>query len=396
MRGGLKGFAEAKRTSVDLLKDVRTHVVAQGVKNSGAGRESHKIHVSELVKDTACPRHMYYKLSHEEPTDPAAPAYHRLEMIWAAGHDAHHKWQRWLKEMGDLWGSWTCLQCEHQWDALAPEACEKCGGVLLRYDEVGLEDPVYPLVGHADGAVPRLNSLIEIKSFSTGSVRMDNPSLVGQHTHKVDGRSIIDHEGLWKAVHRPLKSHLVQGLMYLWLCKRMGLSYEKIVFIYENKTTQDTKTFEVKSTERHIKVFFDILDEVMEAVEEGIPPRRPPLFTKESKPCKDCPFRTKCWEEDDQDGTQSAPVSTRRSRSRSEAASRTAEVRTSGEAEEPDSGGAGRHQRTRRPSPGWAHDTADSVGRAPGGATGDGRGGRAVGGRGDGEGPRSGFARRRG
>ena len=90
---GLKGFADAKKPSVDLLRDVQSHVVAQGVKNAGAGRESHKIHVSELVKDTSCPRHMFYKVSKTEPSDPPAPAYHRMEMIWAAGHQEHAKWQ---------------------------------------------------------------------------------------------------------------------------------------------------------------------------------------------------------------------------------------------------------------------------------------------------------------
>jgi CRISPR/Cas system-associated exonuclease Cas4 (RecB family)/rubrerythrin len=395
VKEGLRGFVDAKKTHVDLIKDVQTHVVAQGVKNNNVGRESHKIHVSELVKDTSCPRHMYYKISKTEPSDVSGGAYHRLEMIWAAGHDAHHKWQRWLKEMGDLWGSWLCLQCTHAWDDLAPEACPECGGVLLEYKEVNLEDPVYPLVGHADGAVPRLDALIEVKSFAVGTVRVENSKLVSEHTHKIDGRAVIDHEGLWKDIKRPLKGHLVQGLMYLWMADRMGLPYHKIIFIYENKTTQATKTFEVSYSERFVRVYFDILDEVMAAVEDGVPPPRPALFAPDGKPCKDCVFRTDCWSESDDAGSQAPAVPPGGSVSGGEEAGGEAAVRPSRPSRSSDPGRPRRRHGPGRPRTDEPHDRDDPVGRAPRDSVGARRGGRAVGGSSDGEGESPRFARRR-
>lgn len=392
VKPGLKGFANARKSPNALLREIQTHVVAQEAKHGNEHREDHKIHVSELTKDS-CPRMLYYKVSHAEPTDTAPGAWHQLVSIWSAGTAEHEKWQRWLREMGELWGTWTCLQCDHTWEDLSPPCCEKCAGDLLRYDEVNLEDTLYPLVGHADGAVPRLNSLIEIKSFSAGSVRVENARLVAEHTHKVDGRSIIDHDGLWKAVKRPLRSHLYQGLLYLWMCKRSGLPYDNIIFIYENKTTQATKSFEIKYSDRHIKQFLDLLDEIETFRAEGIPPARPELFAKDANPCKACIFRTKCWETDDT-GEESPAVQAGGPSARSEAPDGGAAVHAAAEAEASSPFGPRRHRRSRGRRTDVDDDRDDSVGRAPRRATRDGGGGRAVGERGDGEGEGPRFARR--
>lgn len=388
VKPGLKGFVEARKQPNDLLREIQTHVVAQGIKNSGVGRESHKIHVSELTKDP-CSRQLFYKVSKTEPSDAPKGAFHRLEMIWAAGNHEHEKWQQWLWEMGDLWGSWRCQMCQHEWEALAPLVCPECRSDLVEYIEVQLEDTDYPLVGHADGAVPRLNVLVEVKTFSVGTMRYEDSKRVSEHTHKIEGKTVIDHEGLWASINRPLKSHLVQGLMYLWMCKRQGLPYEKITFIYENKGTQATKTFTVGLSERYIKEYLEILSEVEAAVYTGITPERPPLFDKEGRPCKDCVFRSLCWENSD-NAEETSEVPTRRRRRRSEEASGEAAVPPARETGDSDSGRARRPNRVGRPRPDHDDDPADSVGRAPRRATGDGRGGRATRGVSDGEaqGPR--------
>lgn len=389
----LKGFANAKKAKIDLLRDVQTHVVAENARSGNDHRSKDKIHVSEITKG-ACPRMLFYKVSGEDATDAEPGAWHQLVAIWSAGSAEHEKWQRWLKEMGDLWGTWTCLSCEHSWDDTSPATCESCGSGLLRYDEVNLHADDLSLVGHADGAVPRLNALVEIKSFSTGSVRVENASLVNEHTHKIEGKTVIDHDGLWKAVKRPLRSHLVQGLFYLYMCKEMGLPYDRIIFIYESKTTQATKTFEVTLSNRHLAPYLEVLTSVNEAVKTGDTPARPALYSKDAKPCTACPFRTKCWESSDQDSEESTPVQAGGPGSRSEESRGEPEVLATPEAGEPDPGGSRRRNRSPRPRPGRDDDGLHQVGRAPRRATRDGGGGRAVGGArdGTGEGPR--FARR--
>ena len=398
----LAGFADARKSPLDLMKDIQTHVVAQGAKNQGL-REDHLIHVSEVVKDDACPRRMYYKVSKAERTDPEPPAGHRMELIWAAGNAEHEKWQRWLQEMGELWGHWVCQACGNVVEnSIQPETeCGVCGVYVWRYDEAHLQDDDYHLVGHSDGAVPRLNTLVEVKSFSVGTVRMENAQLVKDHTHKVDGKTLVDHEGLWNAVKRPLPTHLKQGLFYLWIAKRMGLPYDRIVFIYENKTNQATKPFEVKYSERMIKEHLQVLAEVDSALYTGEPPKRPALFAKDSKPCNACPFRTLCWGDDEEkdrgdSGTAAtAEVPGRRPRSRSRTSGREAAVRTPGQAGPGDPEGPRRRHRTRGSGPDDADDRTDSVDRAPRRSIGDGGGGRAVGRSGDGEGEGPRFARRR-
>lgn len=397
VKGGLKGFTDARKSSIDLLRDIQTHVVAKEARSGNDHRSKDKIHVSELTKSESCPRRLYYKISGTPESDTEATAGHRLVMIWSAGTAEHEKWQRWLQEMGDLWGTWTCRVCEYSFEATSPVACESCGiGGLLRYDEVNLEDTVYPLIGHADGAVPRLNALVEIKSFAAGSVRIENPSLVNEHTHKVNGKSLTDIEGLWKALKRPLRSHLIQGMIYLWLCKRTGLPYDRIIFIYENKTNQATKTFEVKLAERHLRTVFEWLDEIMAGLESNTPPPRPSTFALDAKPCRDCPFRTTCWTEEssDDDRTPSTAVPSRRPRAGGEARGREAEVQPASSPRPRDPSRPRRHHRAGGSGPDSADDRVDPVGRAPRGAVGDGRGGREVGrGRnGEGQGPR--FARR--
>jgi hypothetical protein len=394
VKGGLKGFADARKTNVDLLKDIRTHVVAQEAQHGNDHREKSKIHVSELTKDDPCARRLYFKISGEPESDPVPPVFAQLISIWAAGSAEHVKWQRWLREMGDLWGSWFCMQCEFKWPDTSPDHCPVCSGTLLRYDEVELEDAGYPLVGHADGAVPRLNALVEIKSFATGSVRVEQPALVAQHTYKHDGKTLIDHDGLWKSIKRPLRSHLLQGLLYLWMCKRKGLVYDRIIFIYENKTTQATKAFEIRLSDRFLAEPLALLEEVRRAEVAGVAPPRPRNFALDAKPCKDCPFRSTCWGETSDAGSESTAVQAGGSRSGGEEAGGAAEVRPARTSSRSAAGGPRRHHRPGRPGPDRDDDAPDQVGRASRRAVGDGRGGRAVGRGSDGQGTSPRFARR--
>lgn len=392
--GGLKGFTEARKNKIDLLRDIQTHVVADSAKHGNDHRSKDKIHVSEIVKD-GCPRMLYYKVSGQEPTDVIPGAWHQLVAIWSAGTAEHEKWQRWIREMGDLWGTWTCLVCEHSWEDLSPAVCPKCDSGLLRYDEVNLEHEEFDLIGHADGAIPRLNTLVEIKSFSAGSVRVEDPKRVIEHTYKVDGVTLIDHDGMWKSLKRPLKSHIIQGLFYLLMCQVMGLPYDRIIFIYESKTTQATKSFEIKLTDRMLEPYLETLTRVMEAKETGVAPARPSLYTKDAKPCKECQFKTLCYEEtDDDDSTEGSAVPARRPRTRREAAVGEAAVQPARPTRRADARDPSGHHRPGRPRTRQPDDRPDPVGRAPRDATRDGRGRRAVGRRSDGEvqGPR--FARR--
>ena len=109
------------------------------------------------------------------------------------------------------------------------------------YEEVTLDAKRELLIaGHADCGFD--DTLVEIKSIGLGTIRMDAPDLLARyHEGKADrpDRALAGH-------HRPLKSHLVQGDIYLHLAHVLGLPFTQIVYLYEFKANQLTKEFTIK------------------------------------------------------------------------------------------------------------------------------------------------------
>jgi hypothetical protein len=115
------------------------------------------------------------------------------------------------------------------------------------YTEVPLSANEYLIAGHADGAVPHLNALIEIKSVGAGTVRIEAPEIYTKNTNG----TFIDFQGLWKDIKEPFPSHINQGQLYLRLCNLMGLPFDQIIFIYEAKFNQGVKEFVIKYDPSH-------------------------------------------------------------------------------------------------------------------------------------------------
>lgn len=191
--------------------------------------------------------------------------------IFQHGHEVHHKWQNWLWELGRLWGSWFCHSCEITWQDTAPQACPSCGGKHLRYDEITLNAEKELLIaGSADGGVG--HSIMEFKTVGAGTLRFEEPELLKTHTHKtVDGKSLIDYEGLWRGITRPFSSHLRQGQIYLKIAEIRGLDVDHVVYIYESKFHQGTKEFIVKRRESIITPLLESAAEIKSALDEDGP-----------------------------------------------------------------------------------------------------------------------------
>lgn len=295
----MKGFTAARRSNTVLLGDIQQYIVANAMKHGQDGREPHKIHVSEITKKEWCPRQSYYKLTETPTTDTDNSINHRSETFFDTGHEAHRKWQDWLWGMGVQWGTWKCLNhlCEAVWEGTSPRECPTCQGHSIRYEEVPLEDLEYHLVGHGDGAHRGLNAIIEFKGIGNGTVRIDEPEVYKKALVKTeDSRTILDVEKMWKTISRPFKSHLTQVMIYLWMCKRRGLPFDKAILIYESKANQATKEFVVPYTPRLIEPLLARLKEVVDQVERKELPDRPDGFEKDKKPCSNCLFRSECWE----------------------------------------------------------------------------------------------------
>lgn len=225
------------------------------------------LHPSEIIKADHCWRASYFLLSgHKRIAEKPGL---RLQSIFDEGHFIHEKWQRWFQEAGVLYGNYKCQVCDKMTWGLSPANCEHCGApeYKLFYSEVTMRDDSVRIKGHTDGWVKDAvgDTLIEIKSIGTGTLRADAPDLLREYDN--------DLSKAFRNIKRPFPSHLMQGQMYLELMKRMGHEVEGIVFIYELKQDQDYKEFPiVKADFELVQHVFEKSAKVVADVEAGIAP----------------------------------------------------------------------------------------------------------------------------
>lgn len=246
------------------------------------------IHPSEMAKTGWCPRGTYLRIKAcREASDPfLKPKEYvgvQLLNIFDEGHYIHDKWQKRLWDMGLLYGSWYCNQCEGRFNGLSPDKClaSHCRAPkkFLEYREIGLQAPEFLISGHADGGVPSKKALIEIKSVGAGTVRVSAPELYKKYS---DGQK-VDLPGLWKAIEEPFPDHVNQGQLYLRICQIMGFDYTQISFLYESKFNQGAKEFVVQYDPKHTEDLFESARQITQAL-EGL--TNPPACPHNG--CTDC------------------------------------------------------------------------------------------------------------
>jgi len=269
----LKAFLNANKRDTRLMGALERYVLSKPFDD----RDQSYIHPSDIIKSEWCALAQYHAIkgNYQETRDKTTL---RLASIFAEGHTIHAKWQEWFKEMGVLYGKWAT-------------STEPAWGVSLSDDylEVPLRSDKHMMRGHADGWIKGLGDdcLIEIKSIGTGTIRMEMPALMAQYNNDIDT--------VWKNIRTPLRSHQLQGQVYLHLCHLMveeGLletAPDEIVFIYELKANQEYKEFVVRYNSEYTADIFDKALDVAWAVNND----RPPVCNIDSeKGCKRCaPFK---------------------------------------------------------------------------------------------------------
>lgn len=269
--GPLKALLETTKRQQRLLGKVEQHLLLK----PPSFRATDVMHPSGIVKSDWCARAAYYVLKGAEVKKQKPTL--RLQNIFDEGHYIHDKWQQRFWEMGVLHGRFTCLSCSYSWWETAPMECLSCQAPreMLKYSEVPLHsDYQYRIAGQADGWIRGVGAdcLIEIKSMSMGTVRMESP-----HIFKQSGGDL---EKAWGMVRHPFGSHLRQGALYLELGAQMKargeLGFEQfpeeIVFIYELKSNQAIKEFVVQRDPSVIQHILDQAAEVVTAFDKGVPP----------------------------------------------------------------------------------------------------------------------------
>lgn len=286
--GGLKAFADAKKLDSSLIVGpVQRHVLAK--EGRDLSRRQDIIHPSEMSHSDWCPKATYLRIKNIRAGGEFAKEAFGFQTlnIFQHGHEVHHKWQTWLWEMGELWGTWFCSHCLAEFRALAPQFCFNCGKTRshLSYGEIPLSAEKELLIsGSADGGVPEHNALLEFKTVGVGTLRIEAPEVLKANTHKTaSGKTLIDYEGLWRGITRPFSTHQKQGQIYLHICKLHGLEFDKIVYIYESKFNQGNKEFVVKYRESIIAPLLESAERIRAALDDGGPPPECPL-----NGCKHC------------------------------------------------------------------------------------------------------------
>jgi len=301
-------LAAAKKVKASLLGDIQAHLLKEHQKPTD--RRQDILHPSEMAKADWCPRQSFYRLSGATATNPDNDKFSfALETIFAEGHEIHRKWQQWLWDMGRLWGKWKCLMCGAEWYDTSPQGCASgsCPGDkgVLVYREVPLEaEAKYLIAGHEDGADNKTNSLVEIKSIGQGTLRFEEPSLLRKwQVETTDGKKVYDLDGLWKDIKRPLSSHVRQTMIYLALCREMGLPYDKVTFLYEYKANQQVKAFELKWSPEIVEPLLEQALDVKYSLKTGKPPARPSFTGRDTTTCRGCAFLDLCYEGETDDST---------------------------------------------------------------------------------------------
>lgn len=235
-------------------------------------RRTDVIHPSEMAKPNWCARATWLRIT-GQLTPPVEKFDFFQQNIFGEGNTIHAKWQGWLADTGQLWGDWECQLCHcvyegtsaspptrdlvesGDWEPGTAWYCPLGYGEPLahmwEYKEVSMQ---YGLVnGHSDGALLESTCLLEIKSVGLGSIRIDAPEFLSRY----QDHGKTDLTGLWNGLERPLKSHLKQGDVYLWLANKLGLPFDKIVYLYEFKANQLVKEFTISYNEERVQPLID-------------------------------------------------------------------------------------------------------------------------------------------
>lgn len=266
------------------------------------------IHPSEMAKADWCHRATYYRISGRP--EPDRNFNWVLETIFAAGNDAHEKYQRWMRQTGKLYGSWECLSCYAWWRGVSGELPGGCHmddipdarlAHVWAYREVRLQLPGLSLIaGRADGGID--NALIECKTIGIGTLRVEAPKQLKKF-YNAEAK-LFDLDGLWKSLSRPLPGHVRQANVYLWLAEQCNLPFKQMNFIYEFKPNQQTKEFTITKSDKILQPLLAKAREVEEAILNGEPP------PCEFGGCEQC----QAYEETDDSTPEKSPEPDRKAR----------------------------------------------------------------------------------
>ena len=291
--GDLRRFLDAQKVETVVTGPVERYLLARAEKP----RREDILHPSELCKNDMCDLAVYYRLIGAKPLTTVAekPSF-QLQRIFDQGTEIHLKWQAYLTGAGLLEGYWQCpsTTCAKVFWDVSPMSCPRCNHVGIARDEQRTNmiykevffdaEESHLIQGHADGKIGK--RILEIKSIGIGTIRLEAPGLLAQHSYKTrlldedgdlteDEKAFVDWEGLWKSIKRPLNSHQRQAHLYVALARMQGLDVDGVVFLYESKWNQSSKEFVVPFNPGIAEPMLEKALDLKYAIEKRKPPRCP-------------------------------------------------------------------------------------------------------------------------
>lgn len=255
----LKKFVDVGKKNTRLLGSVERHIMATPRDKS---RKTDVLHPSEMVQSDWCYRASYFQLNGAQPLDYKGMTLGRAT-VFAEGHIIHSKWQSWFKNMGILYGSWYCYECEEYFWGL-PD----CHDGPISYREVPLFYAPLKISGSADGWIKGVGAdmMLEIKSVGIGTLRFECPDLLAEHDYNF--------EATWKSLKAPFMKHIMQVQIYMKLAELLNLEEcpQEAIIIYEAKPNQEAKEFVIPKDDFGITPLFVAAAMIVEAIKNKIPP----------------------------------------------------------------------------------------------------------------------------
>lgn len=224
-------------------------------------RDTEYLHPSQICKRDWCPRSSMYEILLQDVEKEKNLSFQTLN-IFKTGHDIHAKWQGWLERSG-----------------------------LMKQSELPIFNKEHHIKGSADGLIEDASgqAILEIKSIGTGTVRVEHPDLYKEYE-----RGEINIDELWKRIRQPFSTHLRQINLYMY-----ATGVHQGIVLYEYKPNQACKEFEVKFQPALIEHILAAAALVKQNLEQGTLIDRPVWATEDHKTCKQCPYKTACWSNND-------------------------------------------------------------------------------------------------
>ena len=243
-----------------------------------------------------CYRARYYNRVGLSPVDTFPP---RTLRIFSNGHDAHARIQEYLARSG-----------------------------ILLMEEVPIFNKKYKVIGHGDGLVdisPTEVALIEIKTINSKGFQSLKDEPQEKHTYQAQiyleilerMRQFIledtnNEQVLLQEYMDFLNTFVPDGKKYtkeeklvfncnemttaIYKLKRVTKPITKIIFLYENKDTQELKEIHQDKNPTLIKGVLEDYEVLNEYVENKIEPERPPsATTRGCNFCRWCDYKINCW-----------------------------------------------------------------------------------------------------